>query len=78
MLAGNKSPALVNRILNCAEGEIGIPVIVAYELFIGAPIKPYDVLIAGQARARNLILVTNDTEEFLRVPDLRFEDWTQA
>jgi tRNA(fMet)-specific endonuclease VapC len=41
----------------------------------GTPIGPYDVLIAGQARARNLILVTHNTEEFGRVPGLRFDDW---
>ena len=41
----------------------------------GAPIGPYDVLIAGQARARRLILVTRNTAEFARVPDLRIEDW---
>jgi tRNA(fMet)-specific endonuclease VapC len=42
----------------------------------GAPIGPYDVLIAGQARARNLILVTGNTGEFRRVPGLKIEDWT--
>jgi len=41
----------------------------------GTPIGPYDVLIAGQARARNLILITHNTEEFGRVPGLRFDDW---
>ena len=41
----------------------------------GSPIGPYDVLIAGQAKARNLILVTNNTDEFGRVPGLRFDDW---
>ena len=41
----------------------------------GAPIGPYDVLIAGQARARRLTLVTRNTTEFARVPDLRIEDW---
>ena len=41
----------------------------------GAPIGPYDVLIAGQAKARNLILVTHNTDEFGRVPGLRFDDW---
>jgi tRNA(fMet)-specific endonuclease VapC len=39
------------------------------------PIGPYDVLIAGQALARNLVLVTRDTDEFGRVPGLRIEDW---
>jgi tRNA(fMet)-specific endonuclease VapC len=41
----------------------------------GTPIGPYDVLIAGQAVARRMILVTHNTEEFARVPGLRFEDW---
>ena len=41
----------------------------------GSPIGPYDVLIAGQARARKLILVTRNTAEFARVPGLRIEDW---
>ena len=41
----------------------------------GTPIGPYDVLIAGQAVARNMILVTYNTSEFGRVPGLRIEDW---
>ena len=41
----------------------------------GTPIGPYDVLIAGQAMARNLILVTHNTNEFGRVPGLQIEDW---
>jgi tRNA(fMet)-specific endonuclease VapC len=41
----------------------------------GMPIGPYDVLIAGQAVARNMILVTHNTDEFARVPGLRIEDW---
>ena len=44
----------------------------------GTPIGPYDVLIAGQARARDLILVTRNTGELTRVPDLRVEDWEQG
>lgn len=47
----------------------------AYLAKRGTPIGPYDVLLAGQARARNLTLVTHNTAEFLRVPDLRIEDW---
>lgn len=43
---------------------------------VGTPIGPYDVLIAGQARARDLCVVTNNTREFQRVADLRVEDWT--
>ena len=44
----------------------------------GTPIGPYDVLIAGQAKARDLILITNNTGEFARVAGLRLEDWTQG
>jgi tRNA(fMet)-specific endonuclease VapC len=41
----------------------------------GTAIGPYDVLIAGQAVARDLVLVTHNTREFARVPGLRIEDW---
>lgn len=120
-LLGQKSEALINRVLDCSEGEIAIPAIVSHELYLGAyksqkvsfnletirlllrdfvvlpfdeedsrqagevraelrksgsPIGPYDVLIAGQARARDLILISNNVREFERVPDLRLEDWT--
>ena len=44
----------------------------------GTPIGPYDVLIAGQAKARKLTLITRNTAEFERVPDLRIEDWENA
>jgi tRNA(fMet)-specific endonuclease VapC len=39
------------------------------------PIGAYDVLIAAQALERNLILVTHNTREFVRIPHLRLEDW---
>jgi tRNA(fMet)-specific endonuclease VapC len=42
----------------------------------GTPIGPYDVLIAGQAKARGLTVVTNNVREFSRVAGLRVEDWT--
>jgi tRNA(fMet)-specific endonuclease VapC len=42
------------------------------------PIGPYDVLIAGQAKARKLTLVTHNTTEFQRVPSLKVEDWKGA
>jgi tRNA(fMet)-specific endonuclease VapC len=42
----------------------------------GTPIGPYDVLIAGQALAKDLPLVTNNTAEFSRIKGLRIEDWT--
>ena len=42
----------------------------------GERIGEYDTLIAGQAFARNLILVTANTREFERVKGLVVEDWT--
>jgi len=41
----------------------------------GTPIGPYDVLIAGQALARALTLITHNSREFQRVPGLLLEDW---
>ncbi len=41
----------------------------------GTPIGPYDVLIAGQALARGLVLVTHNVGEFSRVSGLLVEDW---
>lgn len=44
----------------------------------GAPIGGYDVLIAGQARARTLTLVTRNVREFQRVAGLRIENWADS
>ena len=41
----------------------------------GTPIGPYDVLIAGQALARGLTLITHNTREFQRVAELKLADW---
>ena len=43
--------------------------------FAGTPIGPYDVLIAGQALSRSLVLVTRNGREFARVDGLKIEDW---
>lgn len=43
----------------------------------GTPIGPYDGLIAGHARSRGLILVTNNVKEFERVAGLRIENWAE-
>ena len=42
----------------------------------GTPIGPNDLVIAATARARNLVLITHNTNEFGRVTDLSIEDWT--
>jgi len=42
----------------------------------GLGIGGYDVLIAGHARSRGLIVVTSNLAEFRRVAGLRCEDWS--
>ncbi|ACP22497.1 putative PIN domain signalling protein (plasmid) [Sinorhizobium fredii NGR234] len=116
-----RSDRLVSRVLDSPQGSIGLPSVVAYELYFGGqksakvqhnletlrllmadfpildfdqndafvageiraalaakgtPIGPYDVLIAGQAKARGLTLVTNNVGEFNRVENLQVEDWS--
>lgn len=41
----------------------------------GMPIGPYDLLIAAQALARDLTVVTNNEREFVRIPGLKVENW---
>ena len=43
----------------------------------GKPIGPLDTLIAGQAVARKLVLVSNNEREFARVSSLRLENWAR-
>lgn len=43
----------------------------------GTPIGPLDTLIAAQAIARKLTLVTNNAREFSRVSGLRVENWAR-
>ncbi len=50
---------------------------------LGTPIGPYDAMIAGHARSRGFILVSNNLvsnnqKEFKRVDGLRVENWTVA
>ena len=41
----------------------------------GTPIGPNDMLIAAQALAMDLIVVSANVDEFVRVPKLRVENW---
>ena len=41
----------------------------------GTPIGPYDIQIAAQALSRKLPVITHNTGEFSRVPDLQAADW---
>jgi len=41
----------------------------------GTPIGPYDVMIAGTALRRGLVMVTSNGDEFERINGLILEDW---
>lgn len=43
----------------------------------GKIIGAMDMLITAQAKALNLILVTNNEKEFNRIPGLRIENWVK-
>lgn len=47
----------------------------AHLAVLGTPIGPNDLMIAAIALANGLILITNNTSEFSRVPGLSIEDW---
>lgn len=41
----------------------------------GRPIGPYDEMIAGHARAKGLVVVTNNIKQFENVPEIRLANW---
>jgi tRNA(fMet)-specific endonuclease VapC len=44
----------------------------------GTPIGPNDLLIAAIAVAHKCVLVTHNTKEFQRIPELILEDWEEG
>ena len=42
------------------------------------PIGPMDLLLAAQAKAHDLVLVTNNEKEFARIDGLRIENWARG
>lgn len=43
----------------------------------GTPIGASDLFIAAHARSLDLVLVTNSTREFMRIPGLKIENWAE-
>lgn len=43
----------------------------------GTPIGPYDVMIAGTALRRGLVMVTSNGGEFQRINGLILQDWRE-
>jgi tRNA(fMet)-specific endonuclease VapC len=44
----------------------------------GRPIGDIDLFIAGVAVSHGLTVVTNNTEHFVRIPDLPLENWLET
>lgn len=42
---------------------------------MGKPIGPLDMMIAGHAESLGYTVVTNNTREFMRVSELKIENW---
>ena len=80
----DENRATLNRLLNAvavvdldADTAREYGDIRAHLYSIGKPIGPNDLWIAAHARSMNLPLVTNNTHEFARVPDLTIENWIE-
>ncbi len=50
----------------------------AYLEKAGQVIGPYDMQIAAIAIVHDLIVITNNTKEFKRIPELKFENWERS
>ena len=60
-----------------SEGALEAAAIHAQLQKTGKPIGPYDLLIAGLARAKDMILVSNNSKEFERIEGLKLENWAK-
>ena len=60
-----------------SEGALEAAAIRAQLQKAGKPIGPYDLLIAGLARTKDMILVSNNSKEFGRIKDLKLENWVK-
>ena len=49
----------------------------AYLEKTGTPIGPLDMLIAAHALSKDCTLITNNENEFMRVPNLKIENWAK-
>lgn len=43
----------------------------------GTPVDDFDILIGVTSVFHNLIMVTNNTNEFKRIKGIKLEDWTK-
>jgi tRNA(fMet)-specific endonuclease VapC len=68
----------VISILDFSQNDASAAAIIRAQLKLqGRPIGSYDVLIAGTALSRNLILVTSNLKEFSRLDSVKLENWRE-
>jgi tRNA(fMet)-specific endonuclease VapC len=89
LIYGAEASAAVERNLRVIEGFAARLQVLAYDndaaahtgqlraglKRAGRPIGPYDEMIAGHARAKGLVVVTNNTRQFENVPGIRLANW---
>jgi tRNA(fMet)-specific endonuclease VapC len=83
----SSSPAKYHRLIDTFLHELAMVPLLATDVTeigkvraelrrAGTPIGPLDAMIAGHARARDLVVVTHNVREFSRVAGLTLDDWT--
>ena len=83
----SSSPAKYHRLIDTFLQELAVLPLLASDVMqigrvraelrrAGTPIGPLDAMIAGHARARDLVVVTHNVRELSRVAGLTLEDWT--
>ncbi|MGF1470774.1 MAG: type II toxin-antitoxin system VapC family toxin [Rubrobacteraceae bacterium] len=79
--ADQNAQALEQFLLPLEIAEFGFEAAVAYGGIRatlekqGTPVGPLDTLIAAQAVSLGATLITNNTREFTRVPNLKLDNW---
>jgi tRNA(fMet)-specific endonuclease VapC len=69
--------APITRLDFTSEDAIAYAVIRSTLERAGTPIGPLDTLIAAQAVARDMVVVSNNEREFRRVTGLKVENWSR-
>ena len=76
-------PHLTEKVLSIPPSEIAVSAVSVFEMEYGALAKrgemigAYDVLIAAQGISRGMTVVTHNTREFGKVPNIVLEDWAE-
>jgi tRNA(fMet)-specific endonuclease VapC len=68
--------SVLKRFKAVSEEKISISVVTFAELIYGVELQAQvDLMIAAHALSKDMVVVTNNTRHFERVPQLRIENW---